>query len=151
MRDSSRTVMIGLHEVEFLPPRTVRISWVGDVSAQEAHHVASFIYEHVGRGRRSNYVTDVSRLGKMPEAAAEALISQHPPEEAGPFARRLAFAGANVRTQRIMSALLADAKTTSQDSIHTRFFGAVDDAIAWALDDVTDVALSSVASDPAHR
>ena len=151
MRDSSRIVNIGLHEVEFLPPRTVRISWVGDVTTQEAHQVATFIHEHVGRGRRSSYVTDVSRLGKMPEEAATALISQHPPEEEGPFERRLAFAGANVRTQRIMSALLAGAKTTSQDSIHTRFFAAVDDAIAWALDDVTNVALESVSSDPASR
>lgn len=146
-------VRVGSHEVEFLPPRTIRISWTGDVSAQEARTIASFLHQHTGRLERSNYVTDVSRLGKMPADAGQALITRPPRENDSPCVIRLGFAGANVRTKMIMSMLIATANLTSRDSLVTRFFSSIDDAIAWAMDDVTGFALVGLdsGSDAAPR
>ena len=125
---------VGLHEVEFLPPRTIVIAWTGDVNEAETRTIADFIQKYTGEMRCVSFATDVGRLGKMPPEAREPLLSIPPPAGNAPRAFRLAFAGANVRTKMIMSVLIAAAKLTQRDSLRSRFFSSIDDAIAWAFD-----------------
>jgi len=122
----------GLHEIAFLAPSTVRISFRGDVSAAEAEQISQFLERHTNDLERASFVVDLQRLGSLPPEARRALVSRAPRATGPAHIYRLAFVGANLRTKVLVSLVVAAADITSRDSLTSRFFGDLDSALSWA-------------------
>ena len=123
-------LQVGRHEVTFTPPCIIGVTWVGDVSDDEARTVATW-YAPYAALTTSVWVTDLSRLGKMSFAASSALGVGPPP--GGPARRlRCGFAGANLRTRIVVQLVQALARYTTEDDLSAHFFETMEQLQAWA-------------------
>lgn len=127
---AATTFHVGLHEATFTSPCIIGITWIGDVSDDEARAVAAW-YAPYAALASTIWVTDLARLGKMSFAASFALGAM-PPAAASARRMRCGFAGANLRTRIAVQLVQALARYATDDELSAHFFDTLEQLQAWA-------------------
>jgi len=132
----TREELIGRHEVSLYADANgacelVRILWRGDVTVDEASAIIALLTPYIV-DRTPIYVTDLSRLGRMPRKAMTILGGRGLQQPSSPRHVHFAFATPNLRTKVVVSLILGATAFTSRDTIDTQFFPTIDEAMEWA-------------------
>lgn len=131
----TRRERIGRHEVTLFPDAKgsvaiAQIVWRGDVSVEEAREAIAVYGPHIGTC--FIYVTDLSRLGKMPMDAMRILGGSTLEHTSAPRHFRLAYAVPNLRTRVLMQLIISTATLLASDKVETAFFDSLAEAMTWA-------------------